>query len=519
MAFRNAEQLKQLLVRSRLLQPREIDEVLTSLNTASPSADQVLKTLESSGVLTAYQSNRLAQGTVEGLIYGDYKVMYRNASGGFARVFRACSLVDGEMVGLKVLRQRWVSNPNMVRQFFREAETCAKLKHPNIVPIFEVGTQGETPFFSMEFVEGGNLRDFIKIRSKLSIPEASRCVLGIAEGLSYALKMNVMHRDLKLNNVLMSIDGVAKLVDFGLGGEGSFVDDTGGGQRAVEYAAIESLGSSKRDDPRSDLFFLGAIYHELLTGVAPWEHAVSREDRRSATRYTNIRPVRSHDPNLPRNITDIVDRLLQTNVSARYQTPHELAKDLREIVAGFDAAEQHSGGSPRPGTATGNNTSTAAAEIASSNGAPRETSSITNNETPHSSGPAAETPSIMCVEERPQHQDVLRKYFTTHGFRVMIVTDVQRGLSRLDNNPPDCLVLMGNTVGAEISSAYADAMRRSAGRGIAIVALLSEQQADRADSLEQSETSRVLVQPVKLRDLRHAVRAAINQARGDVVSS
>ena len=144
-----------------------------------------------------------------------------------------------------------------------------------VVPIHDVGSQDDYHWFTMEFVEGGNLRDFVAIRGKLSPVEATRCILDMAEGLEYALRLGITHRDLKLTNVLMSSTGVAKLVDFGLAGLEGSGDSSGTGagdgqQRALEYAAIEKCMGAPAGDPRSDLYAIGCIAFELVVGTAPF---------------------------------------------------------------------------------------------------------------------------------------------------------------------------------------------------------------------------------------------------------
>src|SRR5690606_35238073 len=125
-------------------------------------AEDLLNALERKHLLTTFQVDRIRKGDIENLVLGGYKLLYRNASGSFARVYRACSVVDGRMVGVKVLRERWSNDRETIDLFRREGEIGQRLKHPNIVPIYGYGRQGNIHYISMEFVEGGNLRDFLK---------------------------------------------------------------------------------------------------------------------------------------------------------------------------------------------------------------------------------------------------------------------------------------------------------------------------------------------------------------------
>ncbi len=478
MSFKTIDQLGQALVHSRLATAEQVERCRAELGPFSQFPEELLRVMEDHQYLTAFQTSKLQKGSLDGLVLGDYKVMYRNASGSFARVFRACSLTDGTMVGLKVLRRRWASDPKSVQQFHREADLCKKLRHPHIVPIFDVGSQGEYHFFTMEFVEGGNLRDFIQIRKKLSPKEATRCICELALGLEYALSKGVTHRDLKPTNVLMSALGVAKLVDFGLAG-----DEQGGGARALEYATIEDAASAPPNDPRSDLFFLGGIYYELLTGTPPYPPTRSREERSRISRYAGIRPIRRLEPNLPRSIEHIVDRLLQLDPDRRYQSPGEVAADLREVLLELDETPQ--GARPQNVEPPTIANPAAAAEI---------NSSIT----------------VMCIEGRPKHQDVLRTYLTKHGYRVLMLSDVQRGLNRLATAPPDCLILFGDSIGNEIAGAYEKARSQPTGKP-GVIAVLSEKQKNLQSVLKGSPNARILVQPIKIRSLREAIDAVLKR--------
>src|SRR5437870_4860078 len=137
MASPKVDEVCRMLVRLDLVPQHQIDACLGQLGRKSCQTDEVLKWLEHKGLLTSYQVGRIEKGEVDGLALGPYKLMYRNASGSFARVYRACDLRSGRMVGLKVLRQRWLDDPKAVAEFHREAELGQGLKHENIVPIYE----------------------------------------------------------------------------------------------------------------------------------------------------------------------------------------------------------------------------------------------------------------------------------------------------------------------------------------------------------------------------------------------
>lgn len=445
---------------------------MAGLQTKSPSVENLIAEFEKRHVLTPYQLSKLKKRETDGLRVGPYKLLYRNASGSFARVFRGCSVDDGRMVGIKVLRQRWAENPRTVNLFRREGELGKRLKHKNIVPIYEVGTDGNQHYLTMEFVEGGNLRELLKSRGKFTPEESTRYVLDIAEGLEYALGLGLTHRDMKLTNVLLSAQGVAKLVDFGLAGQ-----DTGitaneeEVDRAVEYATLERSTNAPDNDPRSDLYFLGAIYYELLTGVAPYPPTKNIAERKQSSRYRNVRPLRQVDPSLSPSITAIVDQLMQINPHARYQTPTEVVRDLTAIV----------GERSTPQSST---------ELPISNIRP----------------PA--NPTILCVENRLKQQDSLREYFNKHGYRVLLLRDIDRAIKRIETDPPHGIVLMADSLGADddASSAYEKAVSCCRNSKTPLVLVLAKKHQEIKSRFAETPLSRVLAsQPVTLRNIRVAL--------------
>ena len=225
----------------------------------------------------------------------------------------------------------------------------------------------------------------------------------------------------------------------------------------------------------------------MLTGAPPYPRTRSRDERKQIARYKNIRPVRELEPNLPRIVVSIVDRLLQINPDHRYQKPSEVISDL--TLAQSELGENGSARKEKPEESTAD----AVAKVQRS------------------------LPTVMCVESRAKQQNQLRKYLSKRGFRVLVLTDLQRALARLENktNAPDCIVLMGDSVGDDIVPAYKDACKQGESRSIVVIAVLSEKQSRFKADLEQSHIARVLVQPVTLRDLRREIHFAFQRRLRD----
>ena len=471
MHFSSLQNFQNYLVKSKLVEPVQLQQCMARLQSRGQSIDGLIRELELAHFLTPYQVAKLTKRDLDGLLLGKYKLLYRNASGSFARVFRGCSVDDGRMIGIKVLRSRWAEDPRKVNLFKREGELGKRLKHKNIVPIYEVGSEGNQHYLTMEFVEGGNFRELIKARGKFSPAEATRYALDISEGLDYASGMGVTHRDLKLTNVLLSAQGVAKLVDFGLAGQDatsrSLEEEV---DRAVEYATLERGSGAPDDDPRSDLFFLGTIYYELLTGKHPYPPTKRKDERRQFSRYRDIKPIREVDPSLPPGVIKVVDKLIRINASERYQTPANVVRDLRILLAEL-----------KPGVVDDSVVMTP----------PRQMG-----------------PTVLCVEERLRQQDSLREYFSKHGYRVLLLRDFDRAMNRLRTDPPQGLVLMGDSLGKDAEISFDKALTTCRPSGTAIVLVLSKDQAKLKDKIADTDTSRILFeQPVTLRSIRKALES------------
>ena len=272
----DANSLANILVKMRIVSEEQIQDTCTGnhINKLYRPADPevLLKTLENKGIVTPLQSSRIRKGEFANSTVGGYRLLYKIASGSFGRVYRAEEPQTGRVVAVKVLRRRWSEDEHIIDLFEREGKLGLKLHHPNIVEVLAVGQDpiSKNYYIVMEFVEGANLRDLLQIQQKLDPAEAMRIIEDAVHGIAHAYANGVTHRDMKLTNVLISTQRQVKLVDFGLAGifvrKGLEMESIDKVDRTVEYAGLEKATGVKPGDVRSDIYFLGCVLYEILTG-------------------------------------------------------------------------------------------------------------------------------------------------------------------------------------------------------------------------------------------------------------
>lgn len=269
-------------------------------------------------------------------IIAGYEIIEELGRGGMGVIYKAQQTSLKRVVALKmVLAGAHASQDELVR-FRREAEAAAQLQHPNIVQVHEVGTQDDCPFLSMEFVDGGSLSDRLK-KAPSPIRWSAQLVESLARAVHVAHQHGIIHRDLKPSNILLTADGVAKIADFGLAKriEGG-MDHTQSGTiiGTPSYMAPEQAGGqTKTVGPRSDIYSLGAILYELLTGRPPFRMEAPLETLLQVVSREPDRP-RSINPTVPRDLETICLHALAKESQQRYPTASELADDLARFLEG-----------------------------------------------------------------------------------------------------------------------------------------------------------------------------------------
>ena len=279
-----------------------------------------------------------------------YKVLEELSRGGMGIVYKALDLKLNREIALKVLPPELVSDPERKRRFVQEAQAAAALKHPNIAHVYEIDeVEGET-FIAMELIEGEKLGDLMQ-RERVPVTRSLQLAVEVAEGLSRAHDKGIVHRDLKPANLMITEDGHAKIIDFGLakllepiGSEDSDVETTIRGKTQAEvrvgtvaYMSPEQARTGEVDE-RSDVFSFGIVLYEMLTGELPFKAPSAPETLNAIIHQPAPRLDASLAGDLSSELQRVLDKCLAKDPGERYQTVRDLAVDLRGARRGLDSA-------------------------------------------------------------------------------------------------------------------------------------------------------------------------------------
>jgi eukaryotic-like serine/threonine-protein kinase len=273
------------------------------------------------------------------LVEERYEISHLLGAGGMGRVFLARDRTLSREVALKVLDDRHAENPEFVERFRREAKAAASLSHPNIVSVYDAGEDDDTPYIAMEHVPGGTLKDRLQDKGTLPPRVAAGVTFEVANALAAAHEKGIVHRDIKPENVLVTVQGHAKVGDFGIAraATATAITETDLILGSVRYLSPEQA-KGEEVGPPSDLYSLGIVLYEMLTGRVPFDE---ENPIATAMKHVSEEPasLRELDPTIPRALEAITLKLLKKDPEQRYQSATELAEDLDRRLVGPIPAE------------------------------------------------------------------------------------------------------------------------------------------------------------------------------------
>ena len=261
-----------------------------------------------------------------------YQIIKSIGEGGMANVYLAYDTILERNVAVKVLRGDLANDEKFVRRFQREALQASSLSHPNIVEVYDVGEDNGEYYIVMEYVEGKHLKNLLKKRGKLTIPEVVDIMLQVTSGLSIAHDSYIIHRDIKPQNIMILDNGLVKLTDFGiaLAMNSTQLTQTNSVMGSVHYLPPEQA-SGKGATLQSDIYSLGILMYELLTGKLPFRGENAVEIALKHLKET-MPSIRKEIPDIPQSIENIILRATAKNPKNRYAYAREMHEDLKTCL-------------------------------------------------------------------------------------------------------------------------------------------------------------------------------------------
>ncbi len=280
---------------------------------------------------------------------GRYRIEQLLGAGGMANVYKGTDMQTGKLVAVKVLKQEYVNNPDLVRRFKNEAKAISLLNHPNITKVYDVSVSDELQYIVMEYIEGITLKEYMEYRAKaLTYKETVHFIMQILAALQHAHDKGIVHRDIKPQNIMLLADGTIKVMDFGIArfsrSESRTITDKAIG--SVHYISPEQARGNPTD-LRADLYSVGVMMYEMLSGTLPFE-----SDSPVSVAIKQIseeaKPLRELNPAVPEALAAITARAMAKDPAERYLSAREMMADLEEFKKNPNSAKRGLRPQPSP---------------------------------------------------------------------------------------------------------------------------------------------------------------------------
>ena len=272
---------------------------------------------------------------IEGMFVGSrYEIIGKIGAGGMSDVYKAKDHTLGRFVAIKVLKAEYSEDMNFLTKFRTEAQSAAGLEHPNIVNIYDVGSENEYHYIVMEYVEGITLKTYIEKKGQLSFKEAVSIAIQVGRGIEAAHNKNIIHRDIKPQNIMISTEGKVKVTDFGIARAASSNTINSDVMGSVHYASPEQARNGFVDG-KSDIYSLGIVMYEMVTGRVPFDGDTTVAVAIQHLQEEMVSPS-AYAPNLPISMEKIILKCTQKNPDRRYESMSALLADLRKSLISPD---------------------------------------------------------------------------------------------------------------------------------------------------------------------------------------
>lgn len=261
-----------------------------------------------------------------------YEIIELIGSGGMANVYKALCHRLNRYDAVKIMRDETAANTELRRRFRAESQAVAMLSHPNIVSVYDVSHNDDVEYIVMELIDGITLKQYLQKKSVLDPSEVLDFTIQTAKALEHAHSKGIIHRDIKPQNIMLLKDGMIKVADFGIASlENTVEENNGETVGSVHYIAPEQA-RGEAPDARSDIYSLGIVMYEMLTGRLPY---VGNSDVEVAVKHMNTDPVTPRDivPSIPEELERICLKAMNSNIDERYQTASEMLADLEQYKA------------------------------------------------------------------------------------------------------------------------------------------------------------------------------------------
>lgn len=261
-----------------------------------------------------------------------YEIIKSIGEGGMANVYLAIDVILDRKVAIKILRGDLANDEKFIRRFQREALSASSLSHPNIVEMYDVGEDNGNYYIVMEYVEGRTLKQLLKKRGHLTVGEAVDIMLQLTDGMIHAHDSYIIHRDLKPQNIMIQENGQIKITDFGIAMalNSTQLTQTNSVMGSVHYLPPEQA-SGKGSTIKSDIYSMGILFYELLTGVLPFKGDNAVEIALKQMKEA-IPSVRKQNPNIPQSVENIILRATAKNPKNRYNDSREMYNELKHCL-------------------------------------------------------------------------------------------------------------------------------------------------------------------------------------------